>query len=198
MSTRQHVHELCGRLNPTGIVSLIEQARGMDPSDALSAAETRLADIRIGGGAIAMHERNTWGEPTVPLAKLKDHEALLLTGMSLRAAQLAPRRIQILPAIARLDAILAREPDFFDEMLLELSRRYHATPSFSGMIQTHAEMIRSQEATLRTIDRDLFPEKQTGLLRGVKHIFGVGGDPMRVLRLVTGLVILDAKERLVL
>lgn len=196
MSTRQHVRELCSRLNPAGLESLMEQARGMTPSEALQAAAEHIADIRIGGGAIAMHERNTWGEPTVPLSSLKDHEALLLTGLSLRAAQLAPRRIQIAPACRRLDALLAREPDFFDEMLLEISRRYHVMPSFAGMLKDHATMIREQENTLKAIDRELFPEAQTGLLSGFKRILGVGGDPMRVLRLVSGLVLLDAKEDL--
>lgn len=194
MSTRHHVRHLCSQLTATGLTALLEQARGLQASAELRQADAVFSGIKLGGGAAAMHERQSWGEPTVPFAELADHEALVLVGLSLRAAERAPRVLQIGPALARLDALRAHEPDFFDELLLELSRCFHRDPAFQALLRSHAEALRAQEGTLRELDRALFPGAEGGLFGGVRRLLGVGGDPARPLRLVTGLVLLDAKE----
>lgn len=194
MSTRHHVRDLCSQLTAAGLTPLLEQARGLTASPALQQADAVFSQLKLGGGAVAMHERQSWGDPTVPFAELADHEALVLVGLSLRAAARAPRVLQIGPALERLDALLAREPDFFDELLLELSRRYHGAPAFRTLMQRHAEGLRAAAGTLRELDRALFPDAESGLFGGVRRLLGVGGDPARPLRLVTGLVLLDVKE----
>lgn len=194
MSARHHARALCSQLTPTGLDALIEQARDLVASEELVAAAAAFERIKLGGGAAAMHERLSWGEPTTPLAELPDHRALVLVGLSLHAAERAPRQIQITPAVERLDALLEVEPDFFDELLLELSQRFHRDPNFAGLLRDHAAALHEQLETLRQLDRTLFPEARSGIFGGVRKLLGVGGDPARLLRLVSGLVLLDAKE----
>jgi len=194
MSTRRHVRALVDQLTPAGLTPLLEQARGLTASDALDDAEAAFSAIPIGGGAAAMHERQSWGDPSTPLFQLSDPQALLLCGLSLRAAARAPRRLQIRPALQRLDQLHRDEPDFFDELLLELSRRFHTAAPFAELLRAHADALRAEEHTLRALDRVLFPDNQPGIVSSVKRLFGAGGDPARPLRLACGLVLLDAKE----
>ena len=191
MSTRHHVRTLCDRLTPAGLAPLLEVGAGLGADAAgLRALLGALDALKIGGGAVAMHERTSWGEPTTPLGELPDHEALLLVGLSLRASALAPRQASPEAAAAALSRLLLVEPDFFDQLLLELSRRYHVMPAFAAVLRGHAEGLRAAERQLREQDQRLHPDAGAGLLAGLQRLLGRGGAPWRQLRLLTAVVAL--------
>ncbi|MEL6347141.1 MAG: hypothetical protein AAFV53_28765 [Myxococcota bacterium] len=193
MSTRHHVRALCDRLTPAGLDHLLALGAAQPTTDAHLALDARLDALKLGGGAIAMHERTSWGEPTTPLWNLPDHEALLLTALSLRAASAAPQRATPQDAAAHLDALLSQEPDFFDELLLEVSRRFHVMPSFANMLREHANHLRAADAPLRAQDQERNPPEQ-GFIANVRRLFIGAGDAPRQLRMLIALTLLTGND----
>ena len=197
MSTRHHVRALCDRLAPAPLAPLLAHSGSVPPSAALAELEDHLEQLRVGGGAVAMHARAQWDTPTTPLEGLPDHAALLLVGLSLYAAQRAATHPPAAPAqaAAALQALQAAEPDFFDELLLELSRRYRAQPETAALLQGHAAALRAATAPLCAGDARHHPEAH-GLAAGVRRLLGRadGTAPAwRHLRLLTSLVLLEIK-----
>jgi len=160
-------------------------------------------ELRVGHGAVSMHRRHHGAPPPLDLPGVDDFEALLLCAGCLHARVLVDRGYApTAPSMATdaprwLQNLLRMEPDFLDELLLELAARRATDPALADALTAQAQALRDAGAALHHQGRALLGGRttMTGLLR---TLVGAGpdlarGEWVRWCRAVVVLVLLDGK-----
>ena len=176
-----------------------------DP-DAAAAWVATVDTVRFGHGAVAMHRRHQDRPPPPDLAGLQDFETLALCAGALRLGTLvardyAPdadaRRAAAREGARWLGNLLRMEPDFLDELLLEIAARHATDPAFAAAIACQAATLADAAADLHRQGSELLGGRTT-VSDVLRSLVGAGpnlsrGEWARWTRAVVVLGCLDAK-----
>lgn len=174
-----------------------------DDPDALARWVATVDGLRFGHGAVAMHRRHAEASPPPGIPGLDDFEALALCAAHLRLGQLAhspdPGALQhaVHHGAQWLTNLLRMEPDFLDELLLEVAARRASDPALDAALTAQAEHIRSAAAELHAQGQQVLGGRRT-VGDTLRALVGAGpnlakGEWARWARAVVVLGLLDAK-----
>lgn len=183
----------------------LEQAFDDDPEPLIHWADV-CSELRVGHGAVAMHRRHPTDLPPLSIKGLQDFEALLLCAACLHHGMRVTEGYHLSPGAAPdvvrdapqwLFNLLRMEPDFFDELLLEVAARRVRDPAFAQKLASQAEELQRAARDLHGQGERVLGERRTvtGFLR---RLVGAGPDLAqgtwaRWTRAVVVLGLLDAK-----
>lgn len=186
MAVKAHVRAFVGGLeaappwDPRPLATrLVEDV----PEDALADWVATVDGLRVGHGAVGMSRRHKDGPEAPTLKGVEDFEGLVLCAGALRLGRLVERGYHpdgdaFTTAVTEggrwLTNLLRMEPDFFDELLLEVAARQASDAAFAEALEAQAEAWREAGAELHHQGQALLGGKKSvgDVLRGL-----VGAGP---------------------